>query len=315
MAKKNDEVDLTIRKLINRYLSHIEIEKNYSKYTLRNYRHYLTFFSDWFMTHYAQEYIGRLSIEIVRQYRLYLSRFTNVKGVSLSPTTRSYYVIVLRSFLKYLSRRDIKTLAADKVDLPKTESRSIKFLSREQVDRLLQMPPISEVWGLRDKAILETLFCTGLRVSEIAKLDRDKIDFKTREFGIIGKGRRARVVFLTERAANWIQRYLSARSDGFNPLWIRYSGEEADPTTAGEKMRLSVRGIQRIVEKYRKAAKLPIKASPHTIRHSFATTLLQGGADLRSVQEMLGHKNVATTQIYTHVTNPQLKQVHDKYLK
>jgi site-specific recombinase XerD len=123
------------------------------------------------------------------------------------------------------------------------------------------------------------------------------------------------VVFLTEQASVWIQRYLAARSDNFNPLWIRFSGDEADPTTAGEKMRLSVRGIQRIVEKYRRAAKLPIKVTPHVLRHSFATTLLQGGADLRSVQEMLGHKNVATTQIYTHVTNPQLKQVHDKYLK
>ena len=162
---------------------------------------------------------------------------------------------------------------------------------------------------------MEVLFSTGLRVSELAKLNIDRIDFKSKEFGIIGKGRRARIVFLTDRAMTWVKRYLSARSDHYKPLWIRYSGKKPDITTAGETLRLSVRGIQRILEKHRKMAGLSIKVSPHVLRHSFATTLLSHGADLRSVQEMLGHKNVATTQIYTHVTNPQLKKVHEKYLK
>lgn len=253
--------------------------------------------------------------EMVRGYRLYLARHQDEKGRNLTPTTQSYYVIALRAFLKYLTRRGIKTLSPERVDLPKSESKNVKFLNREQVERLLSQPSISDVAGLRDKAIMEVLFSTGLRVSEIAKLDRDKIDFKTREFGIIGKGRRPRVVFLTERSVMWVQRYLSAREDHYKPMWVRFSGKQPDPVTAGESVRLSVRSIQMIVDKYCKKAKLPVKVTPHVLRHSFATTLLQQGADLRSVQEMLGHKNVATTQVYTHVTNPQLKQIHDKYLK
>ena len=184
------------------------------------------------------------------------------------------------------------------------------------MERLIMSPDTSTMSGLRDRTILEVLFSTGMRVSELQKLDIDRIDLKAKEFGIIGKGRRARVVFLTDRATEWLDRYLSARADPYRALWIRIpKSGEWDPAMGGEKARLSVRGIQRIVEKYRRAAGLPTKVSPHTIRHSFATTLLQQGADLRSVQEMLGHKNVATTQIYTHVTNPQLKQIHDKYLK
>lgn len=316
MKKTGDKNDLTLKRLINKYLSHIEIEKNYSKYTLRNYRYYLEFFEHWFSKTYEQEYIERLTPEMVSRYRLHLSRLADEKGKPiLSPTTQSYYVIAFRAFLKYLSKRGVKTLTPEKVDLPKNENHNIKFLSREQVERLLSQPSISEVDGLRDKAILEVLFSTGLRVSEIAKIDRDKIDLKTREFGIMGKGRKVRLVFLTQRAASWIQRYLAARDDYYDPLWIRFSGKTSDPSTAGEKMRLSVRSIQMIVEKYSRKAKLPFRVTPHVLRHSFATTLLQGGADLRSVQEMLGHKNVATTQVYTHVTNPQLKQVHDKYLK
>jgi len=307
--------DLTLKRLINKYLSHIEIEKNYSKYTLRNYRHYLDVFRRFFEKNYEQEYIERLTLEMVRHYRLYLSRVEDKKGRKLSVTTQGYYVISLRAFLKYLSKRGIKSLVPEKVDLPKSESRQIKFLTREQVERLMSMPSISEVWGLRDKALLEVLFSTGLRVSEIAKLGWEEIDFKTREFGITGKGRRVRVVFLSERAAGWLKRYRNAREDNFKPVWVRFSGKKVDPTTKGEALRLSVRGIQRIVEKYRKKAGLPIKVTPHILRHSFATTLLSGGADLRSVQEMLGHKSVATTQIYTHVTNPQLRRVHEKYLK
>lgn len=273
-------------------------------------------FRDWFEKHYAQEYIEKLTSEMVRRYRLHLSRFEDIHGKRLSPTTQSYYVISLRAFLKYCAKKGIKTLSPEKVDLPKGEEHRIKFLDRDQVERLLTSPDTSTMAGLRDKAILEILFSTGMRVSEIAKLDIDKIDLKQREFGIIGKGRRARVVFLTDRSAQWLNRYLTTRTDPYRALWIRIpKSGEWDPGMGGERARLSIRGIQRIVEKYRRVAGLPIKVSPHVLRHSFATTLLQQGADLRSVQEMLGHKNVATTQIYTHVTNPQLKQIHDKYLK
>lgn len=315
MAKKQAS-DLTLRIHIRRYLGFIEVEKNYSKFTIRNYSHYLKVFRDWFEKHYSQEYVEKLTSEMVRRYRLYLARFEDPKGKRLSPTTQSYYVISLRAFLKYCAKKGIKTLSSEKVDLPKGEGHQIKFLDREQVERLLTSPDTSTMSGLRDRTILEVLFSTGLRVSELAKLDIDKIDLKQREFGIIGKGRRSRVVFLTNRCTDWLDKYLSTRTDPYRALWIRIpKNGEWDPAMGGERARLSIRGIQRIVEKYRRMAGLPIKVSPHVLRHSFATTLLQQGADLRSVQEMLGHKNVATTQIYTHVTNPQLKQIHDRYLK
>lgn len=315
LVAKTKTEDTSLPRLISRYLSYIEIEKNYSPHTLEKYKHYLETFQKWFEKHYQQEYIERLTSEIVRSYRIFLTHHEDGQGRSMSVATQSYYIIGLRSFLRYLARKGIKSLAPDKIDLPKSESRSLKFLSREQVERLLGMPNLEKVDGLRDRTILEVLFSTGLRVSEMTKLDRDKIDLKQREFGIIGKGRRPRVVFLSERATTWLDRYLKSRDDVNKPLWIRLSGRRSDPASGGEKMRLSVRSIQRIVEKYRLMAGLPVKVSPHVIRHSFATNLLQNGADLRSVQEMLGHKNVSTTQIYTHVTNPQLKQVHDKFLR
>ncbi len=315
MSKKQVQ-DIGLRTHIKRYLSYIEVERNYSKFTIRNYDHYLLVFRKWFEKHYEQEYIEKLTTEMVRRYRLFLARFEGKDGKRLSPTTQSYYVISLRAFLKYCARKGIKTLSPEKVDLPKSEDHRIKFLDREQVERLLMAPDTSKMSGLRDKTILEVLFSTGLRVSEMAKLDIDKIDLKQREFGILGKGRRMRVVFLSKRACEWLDRYLSARVDPYRALWIRIpKNGEWDPAMGNEKARLSVRGIQRIVEKYRRSAGIAIKVSPHVLRHSFATTLLQSGADLRSVQEMLGHKNVATTQIYTHVTNPQLKRIHEEFLK
>jgi len=166
--------------------------------------------------------------------------------------------------------------------------------------------------GLRDRAILETLFSTGLRVSELCKLDINQINLKTKEFSVIGKGKRSRIVFLSEGAVLWIKKYLEKRADDYRPLFIRYS-QGVDATQKGEKMRLTPRSVERMIEKYVARAGLPVKASAHTLRHSFATDLLQAGADLRSVQELLGHKNIGTTQIYTHVTNPRLREIHEKY--
>lgn len=314
MARSKNE-DLSLTRLINKYLMYIEVERNYSVYTIVKYRHYLETFRDWFFKHYQQEYIERLNSDIIHDYRLYLARIKDNKENNLSKATQSYYIISLRAFLKYLSKKGVKSLSPDKIDLPKTESRSIKFLNHEQVERLLAMPDLSKNDGLRDRAILEMLFSTGMRVSEMAKLDCERIDLKTREFSIVGKGRRSRVVFMTQRSADWLMRYLQSRDDAWSPLWIRYGGQKVDPSTGSEKIRLSVRGIQRIVEHYRKKAGISIKVSPHVLRHSFATSLLQNGADLRSVQEMLGHKNVSTTQIYTHVTQPRLKEIHDKFLR
>ncbi|GAJ02396.1 unnamed protein product, partial [marine sediment metagenome] len=215
-------------------------------------------------------------------------------------------------FLKFLAKNDVKSLSAEKIELPKVQSRSLKFLTNEQVERLLNSPSISSLAGLRDKAILELLFSTGLRVSELVKLNEDQIDFKRREFGVIGKGHRPRVVFLSIKAIKWLKEYLKKRKDDWKPLFIRFSGK-INESNGGEKMRLSVRGIQRIVAKYVRKAKLAIKITPHGLRHSFATDLLSRGADIRSVQEMLGHKNIATTQIYTHVANAQLREIHEKF--
>ncbi len=303
-----------IDKHILKFLESLEVERNLSQFTLRNYRHYLNRFAIWAGGKKKSFNLKNLDLKTVRKYRLYLSRVKLKDDTSLSKATQSYHLIALRSFLKWLNKRDVKTLAADKIDLPKADSKNLLFLNRDQVERLLSQPKISDDLGLRDKAILETLFSTGLRVSEISKLNRDQINFKSLEIGVVGKGRRPRVVFLSERAARWIKQYLNKREDNWKPLFVRLGGNRLElESKDGEEMRFSVRGIQRVVEKYRKKAGIGIKITPHVLRHSFATDLLQAGAGLREIQEMLGHKNVSTTQIYTHVTNPQLKRVHKKY--
>lgn len=313
------ETFMDLSTLIKEFLEYLEIERNVSHLTIRNYKHYLERFLG-FMTARIPSPAGRgvkisaVTGDKVREYRLFLSRFVDDHGISLKRVTQNYHLIAIRSFLKYLTKRDIAVMSAEKIDLPKAESRSIKFLEREAVERLLNMPEISRPEGLRDKAILEVLFSTGLRVSELVNLNRDEINLERREFGVIGKGRRARVVFLSDKAAEWLDRYLKNRTDESKPMFIRYSGKTADlDDKAGESLRLTARSVQRAVEKYVKKARLPVKITPHGLRHSFATDLLSGGADLRAIQEMLGHKNVATTQIYTHITNPQLKEIHGKF--
>lgn len=302
----------TIDVLIEEFLDHLKVERNVSPLTIRNYRHYLTRFSSWLNKKVARPRPASLDLKLLKQYRVYLADFADDKGNTLSRSTQNYHVVALRSFLRWLVKNDYETVAPEKVDLPKGESRSLKFLRPEHIERLLSQPSISEEAGLRDKAILEAFFSTGLRVSELVKLNRDQIDLARREFGVVGKGGRSRVVFLSERAARWLGRYLGARNDDFRPLFIRYSGKN-EPERDGENMRLTSRSVQRLVEKYVKQAKLPVKATPHVLRHSFATDLLVAGADIRSVQEMLGHKNIATTQIYTHVTDQQLRQVHEAF--
>lgn len=306
-------MDLNIA--LERFFEYLEIEKNCSALTVRNYRHYLNTFQAWWKEKYHQEspQVQAIDQEIVRQFRLYLARRLDKNNLGLKRVTQNYYVIALRAFLRYLIKQyDIKTLAPEKIDLPKTESRSLKFLSRDQLWHLLNAMDVSKDEGLRDKTILEMLFSTGLRVSELVKLNRDQLNFETKEIGIIGKGGRARVVFLSDDAVLWLNKYLEKRKDDFRPLFIHYSGK-ANEENHGEKMRLTSRSVERILEKYVKLARIPVKATPHTLRHTFATDLLMSGADLRSVQEMLGHKNISTTQIYTHVTNPQLKEIHKRF--
>jgi len=302
-----------MRSLCRDFLQHLEIEKNCSPLTVRNYQHYLQRFFNWVNKHKKSDIpIEKIDLKLIREYRQYLSRLVNSQGKTLKRVTQGYHVIALRSFLKWLIKNDYHVLSPEKIDLPKTTSRSLKFLDAEQIERLLNQPTLSTPPGLRDKAMLEMLFSTGLRVSELVGLNRDQVDLKRGEFGVIGKGGRARVVFLSKRAAEWIQRYLRSRDDHWPPMFIRYSGKIAE-SDKGESMRLTARSVQRLIKKYTKKAKLAVAATTHTLRHSFATDLLIHGADLRSVQELLGHKNIATTQIYTHVTDLHLKRIHQKF--
>ena len=302
----------SLSSFIDEFLEYLEIEKNCSKLTIRDYRHYLEIFNIWFTKNLPQKSIADLDLTMVRKYRVFLANRTDTKGMTLKRVTQNYYVIALRSLLRFLIKNDHVTLEPSKIDLPKTESRSLKFLEREQIDRLVTSIDTSKEEGIRDRAIFELLFSTGLRVSELVNLNHNQINLDRREFGVVGKGRRARVVFVSDRAEKWVKFYLQARKDNFKPLFIRYSGKIIEEN-GGEKMRLTARSIERIVKKYVRRVRLPVDATVHTLRHSFATDLLTNGADLRSVQEMLGHKNIATTQIYTHVTNKQLRDVHKSF--
>jgi len=294
------------------FLEYCELEKGLSPLTVKMYGYYLESFAEWLSGRDKALVPEDLTEEVVREYRLYLSRYVNpIKG-PLAKNTQGYFLIALRSLLRFLTKRGIKTLAPDQIELGKSRDRQIKFLTKEHLDALLAGPDTSTDEGGRDRAILEMLFSTGLRVSELTKLDRDRVNLETREFGIIGKGGRARVVFLSDWACEMLREYLSRRQDSWAPLFIRYS-DRKDESEGGNKMRLTPRSVERMVAKYVKKARLPVSATPHTLRHSFATDLLMNGADLRSVQEMLGHKNVATTQIYTHVTNAKLREVHEKF--
>ncbi len=296
--------------LIDQFLEYLEIEKNCSKLTLRDYRHYLKVFSDWYFTSLPDKTVEDLDLPTIRKYRVFLANKLDIKGeIALQRVTQNYYVIALRSFLRFLIKNDFKTLEPSKIDLPRAEIKEVKFLEKDEVDRLVTACDTSKEDGIRDRAILELLFSTGLRVSELVSLNKEQINLERREFGVIGKGRKHRLVFVSDRAADWIERYLKERKDKFKPLFIRYSGAVIEDNE-GERMRLTARSIERIVKKYAKLIRLTKDPSVHTLRHSFATDLLSNGADIRSVQIMLGHKNIATTQIYTHVTDPQLRDAH-----
>jgi len=309
---ENKKARSELDRLFEEFLEYLEIEKNCSPLTLRNYKHYLKRFSVWFKRENSHMEVEKMGLEQIKHYRVFLARYIAHNGKRLSLITQSYHVIALRSFLKWMIKHDYRVMAPEKIELPKTESRSLKFLNTEQVERLLAQPAIESERGLRDKAIMEVLFSTGLRVSELVSLDRNKIDLGRREFGVVGKGRKTRLVFLSERAVDWIKRYLASRKDRWTPLFVRLARKPLE-TMEPNKVRLTARSVQRIVARYGRLAKLPLEITPHVLRHSFATDLLIAGADLRSVQEMLGHKNISTTQIYTHVTNKQLREVHEAF--
>ena len=304
---------MTLDLFIADFLEYLEIQKGCSPFTIRDYRRYLKRFHNWLTENSPATKPEEINLELIRRYRLYLAHLRARDGLLLQRVTQSYHIIALRAFLRYLMvQRDIATLSPDKIELPKQGSRSPAFLNPGQMERLLNSPQISNIRGLRDRTILETLFSTGLRVSELVNLNRDQVDLERKEFGVKGKGNKLRVVFLSDTAAQWIERYLRSRQDRFKPLFIRHSGK-VDDRNNGERMRLTARSIQNIVARYAKRAGLPIEATPHTLRHSFATDLLISGADIRSVQEMLGHESIRTTQVYTHVTNRHLKEVHKAF--
>lgn len=304
---------MTLSALVTDFLEYLELERNASQKTIQNYDHYLRRFLEFSKSSGSEISPKDIDLELVRKYRLYLSRYTDPETKQpLKRVTQNYFMIALRAFLRYLARKDIETLSAEKIELGDDDPSPIKVLENAALQSLLEAPDLGEKAGIRDKALLETLFSTGLRVSELASLNRDTINLDRKEFSVVGKGGKERVIFLSDAAAEWIDRYLSLRHDEYKPLFIRFQGAE-DPTEGGEKMRLTPRSIQRIVEKYVKQVGLSVKATPHTLRHSFATDLLINGADIRSVQEMLGHSNIATTQVYTHITNRHLKDVHKAF--
>ena len=293
---------------IRNFLEYCEITKNQSQKTLENYKHYLTRFQDFIASDIDP---SEIDLHTVDRYRLYLNRLIDERNNQLGIKTQNYHIIALRAFLKYLTRKDIKTLAPEKIELSKIPARTVEFLNREELDSLFEAVDLAKKSGRRDLAILLTLYSTGLRVSELKNLNRDQVNLKRREFMVRGKGSKPRVVFLSEKAAEMIESYLLLREDNFQPLFI--NSRKATDILAEDQHRLSTVSIQEIVRKYARKAGIIKKVTPHTLRHSYATELLINGADIRSVQEMLGHSSITTTQIYTHLTDKKLRETYEKF--
>ena len=298
-----------LSELVNDFTEHLEVEGGRSLKTIENYRLYL----ERFIEFSGDITVDKITSEQVRRFRLWLNRHLNDNNQSLSLITQSYHLIALRGFLTYLSRRDIQSLSADKIILPKTARKQVTFLHYDEVSSLLSQIDLDTEVGLRDRAIIELLFSSGLRVSELVNLNRDHINLNRKEFMVRGKGQKDRPVFVSKGAAERVSDYLASRHDSLVPLFISYSRFTGQTDTSGDYRRLQSRSIQRMVSHYAKMAGITKHVSPHTLRHSFATDLLMNGADLRSVQAMLGHSNISTTQVYTHVTDQHLKDVFEKF--
>ncbi|MDD5638476.1 MAG: tyrosine-type recombinase/integrase [Candidatus Pacebacteria bacterium] len=307
--------DKTIIEHIPDFLDYCEVEKGLSDNTQENYKRYLDKFREWLKyKNLSNIKPHELTPQHIWDYRLYLSRYINPKTKKgLDKTTQNYYLIALRGFLSYFVAKDINSIPPDKIALPKPDkkTKTIKFLTLDQVAKLLEAPDTTNIIGLRDRAILETFFSTGLRIQELTSLNVEQFknieDKDELELGIIGKGGVPRTVYFSKRALFWIKKYLNQRKDKEKPLFIHFRAKkDADP-------RLTCRSIERIVKKYAIKSGIPIFTTPHTLRHSYATDLLNKGVDLRTIQEFLGHKNIVTTQIYTHVTNKRLKDIHKKF--
>lgn len=292
-----------IEKLKTEFLEYLEIEKGRSLKTVENYDRYLSRFLSFAEVKRASQ----INDDLVRRYRLWLNRQSGTKE-NLKKNTQNYYLVALRAFLKYLAKRDIESLAPERIELAKTGARELDLVSNTELARLLDGPKGSDLKALRDKAILELFFSTGLRVSELCSLNRDTIDMSRDEFSIRGKGEKVRIVFLSPAAKEAIKAYLKKRGDMEEALFVSVSEINKDKAS-----RLTSRSIERLVKHYAVKAGINRRVTPHTLRHAFATDLLQNGADIRSVQMMLGHSSISTTQIYTHLTDKQLRETHQKF--
>jgi site-specific recombinase XerD len=297
-----------VSELILDYIEHLEVEGGRSAKTAENYKLYLERFVEF--TNDID--VGKITPEVIRKYRLWLNRYKNDNEDELATITQSYHLIALRGFLTYLSKRDIPSLSPEKIELPKVSRKQVTFLHYDEIARMLDVIPLDSEQGLRDRAIIELLFSSGLRVSELVNLNRDHVNTKRREFMVRGKGQKDRPVFIGEAAALRVEDYVSARLDNLPPLFLGYSRNNISSNT-GDYRRLTARSVQRIIAKYSRLAGITKHVSPHTMRHSFATDLLMNGADIRSVQSMLGHSNISTTQVYTHVTDEHLREVYEKF--
>ncbi|QQR83663.1 tyrosine-type recombinase/integrase [Candidatus Peregrinibacteria bacterium] len=298
---------------IQQFLEHCEIEKNQSKRTLISYQHYLERFLG-----FADDIeLDQITLNLVKKFRLHLNRYEFKPKETLSVKTQNYHMIALRAFLKFCAKNDWNTLAPEKVDLSKIEERTVEYLTRDELERLFEAVDIRKITGLRNRAILEMLYSTGLRISELVNLDRGHVNLERGEFHVRGKGQKVRIVFLSKRAIEWIKEYLNERDDGFDPLFLNHGRtREKDPDhmdLKGEHRRLTAYSIQEMVRTTALLAGITKHVTPHTLRHSFATELLLNGADIRSVQDMLGHASITTTQIYTHITNSKLREIHEKF--
>lgn len=305
-----------ISDLIEDFLEHLEIESGRSKRTIENYRLYLERFLE-----ISQEILNKDDIkpedidrELLRKYRLKLNRYGSSKSDdNLKIITQTYHLIALRGFLKYLTRREIRSLDPSLVELPHVVRKQVTFLHFDEVEDMLNQIDTSTESGLRDRAIIELLYSGGLRVSELVGLNRDSINLDRREFMVRGKGSKDRPIFISQSAADRVRDYLDERTDSLPALFLNNSHNMQTVDTSGNYRRITARSVERIVEKYARMAGITKHVSPHTLRHSFATDLLMNGADLRSVQSLLGHADISTTQIYTHVTDAHLREVHEKF--
>lgn len=304
-----------LERLKREFLEYIEIERGRALKTVENYDRYLNRFLEFANI----EKPDQITEKLVREFRLHLNRQkANNDGDTLKKKTQNYYLTALRSFLRYLQKRDISTLSPDKIELAKVPERGLDLISKEELERILDAPEIDtakkedKILALRDKAILAVLFSTGLRVSELCSLPRD-LDLSRDEITVRGKGERVRIVFLSAESKQAVKDYLNERVDIDNALFISHSRRDAQRESQGESLRLTPRSVERIVQKYAIKAGVTKKVTPHIIRHSFATDLLRNGADIRSVQALLGHADISTTQIYTHVSNAHLREVHKRF--